>query len=344
MKFAGQQASKFCKKPDQKIWAFLIFGSDGGVVSDQVLTLCAGLSVGHSDPETIRLSDDEIRKDPSLLFDALEAVSLLGYEQIIRVQTSGDKIAKLLLEAIAMGEADPKRFAAKLVIAAGPLAKKSKLRTTIESARNATALHFFDDEAGDVLALTRSRLAIDQVEIEDDALAMFAADLPGHRGMANSEIEKMALFGLGLARAISTKDVRALATTEADHGLHDLVEATLSGDTQTALSTLDKLTIVGTSPISILRGLQRESLRMLTAHNLAGGGGEVGMKLRPPVFKQAWPAFRARLSLWSPKRLARLLERVYAAEEASRTASGLGSPIVRKLIADLANVASKAKA
>ncbi|MEO9970645.1 MAG: DNA polymerase III subunit delta [Hyphomonadaceae bacterium] len=343
MKFAGPQANKFCSKPDSKIWACLLFGSDGGVISDQVLTLCTSLSAKHSDPEIIRLSDDEIRKEPALLFDALEAVSLLGYERIIRVQTTGEKIAKLLLEAIAMGEADPDRFAAKLIISAGPLAKRSKLRSTIEAARHAAALHFFDDETADIAELARNKLRADKVEIEDEALAMFAADLPGHRGLANAEIEKLTLFGIGLGRPVSSTDIRALATTDADHGLHDLVDATLSGNPGGALATLDKLAIVGTSPISILRALQREAMRMLAAHNLAGSGGEVGMKLKPPVFKNAWPAFRAKLSLWSPKRLARLIERIYDAEEASRTAGGLGLPVVRKLVADLSNVAAKAK-
>lgn len=344
MRFAGAQASKFCSKPDEKIWACLLFGSDGGIVSDQALTLSTSFSKRRSDTEIIRLSDDEVRKEPALLFDALEAVSLLGFERIIRIQTSGEKISKLLLEAIALGEADPNRFAAKLIISAGTLAKRSKLRSTIEGARHAAALHFFDDEAGDVVNLTRTKLKADKVDIDEGALALFASDLPGHRGMANAEIEKLALFGLGLGRPISIADIRALATTDADHGLHDLIEATLSGDPATALATLDKLSIVGTSPISILRALQREALRMLTAHNLASGGGEIGMKLKPPVFKNAWPPFRARLSLWSPKRLARLIERIYDAEEASRTAGGLGPPVARKLIADLANVASRAKA
>ena len=344
MKFAGAKAGKFCLKPDEKIWAHLLFGSDGGVVSDQALALSTALSAGKPDVEIIRLNDDEIRKDPALFFDALEAVSLLGYDRIIRVQTSGDKIAKLLLEAIALGEGAPDRFAAKLVITAGALAKRSKLRTTIEQSKHAVALHFFEDETADIAGLARRKLKADRVDIEDEALALFASDLPGHRGMANAEIEKLALFGLGLGRAVSIKDIRALATTDADHGLHDLVEATLSGHPAAALETLDRLEMVGTSPISILRALQREALRMLSAHDFAGGGGEVGMKLKPPVFKQAWPAFRARLSLWSPKRLGRLLERIFAAEEAARTAGALGAPSVRKLVADLAKVAAHAKA
>ena len=343
MKFTGAKAEAFCSKPDRKIWACLLFGSDGGLVFDQARSLCASHAANHSETETIRLSEDDIRRDPSLLFDALEAVSLLGFDRIIRIQTTGDKVAKYLLEAIALGEENPERFAAKLIITAGPLTKRSKLRAGIEMAKHAAALQFFDDEAADILALTKTRLQADQVDIEEDALALFSTDLPGHRGLANSEIEKLALFGIGLNRPISTADIRALTTAQGDQGLYQLISATLSGDTSSALTMLDKLSNIGTSPISILRAFQREAMRMLNAHGLAASGGEVGMKLRPPVFKQAWPAFRTQLALWSPKRIARLIERIYAAEEVARTAGGLAAPVLRKLIAELANAAAKSR-
>ena len=41
------------------------------------------------------------------------------------------------------------------------------------------------------------------VEIEPDALRLFVGDLPGHRLAANAEIEKLALYAMGLGRAVS---------------------------------------------------------------------------------------------------------------------------------------------
>ena len=65
MKFAGAKAGQFCTKPDGKIWAHLIFGSDGGVVSDQALALSTSLSAGKPDVEIIRLSDCLLYTSPS---------------------------------------------------------------------------------------------------------------------------------------------------------------------------------------------------------------------------------------------------------------------------------------
>ena len=74
-----------------------------------------------------------------------------------------------------------------------------------------------------------------------------------------------------------------------------------------------------------------------------GGGGDIGMKLRPPVFKSDWPAFRTLMSLWSPRRLARTLERIFDAEASIKTAGALGDALIRQLILDLSRAAAAAK-
>ena len=343
MKHVGASATRFCKKPDIGCWAFLLFGDDDGVIADASLSLRISLSGKRSDTETITLDQDQIKRESAILFDALEARSLLGNDRIIRVATTGDKIAALLLEAIKLGDATPDRFGAKLVITAGTLAKRAKLRAGFEAAKYAAALQFFSDETGDVSAMARAKLAAQKVEIEDEALALLVSELPGHRGMANQEIEKLALYGHGLRRAISIKDIRMLSTTDADHALHDLIGATLSGNIAAAETGLDRLTISGASPISILRALQRDVTRLMQAHALSGSGGEIGMKLRPPVFKSDWPAFRANMSLWTPKRLARILERIYDAEATIKDAGPTGHAIIRRLIGELSNVAARGR-
>lgn len=343
MKLAGAQAVRFCKKPDPGCWAFLLFGGDDGVVSDAAIALRVALSQSGSETENITLDEDDIRREPALLFDALEARSLLGNDRIIRVRTSGDKIAALLLEAIALGDESRNRFDAKMIITSGALQKRSKLRTHIETAKHAMAMHFYEDETGDVADIARKKLAMHRVEIEEDALALLVSELPGHRGMANHEIEKLALYGHDLGRAVSVNDVRALSTTDIDHALHELIDATLGGHVGAAHSGLDRLMVAGNSPISVLRALQREVTRLLQAHALMGSGGEIGMKLRPPVFKNAWPAFRQKLGIWSPKRLTRVLERVYDAEEMIKSAGPTGDAILQRLIADLSHAAEQAR-
>ena len=235
MKYAGAKAEQFSKSPGDACWAFLVFGDDEGVIGDAARQLRQSICGSREDVELITLDQDQIKREPALLFDALEARSLLGNLRIIRCSTTGDKIGNLLLEAIKLGEEDANRFEARLIITAGALQKRSKLRSTIESARHAAALHLFADEAGDISKLAQSKLAEHGVAIDEEALALFTLDLPGHRGLANQEIEKLALYGHGLERALTVQDVRALSAIDADQALHDLVGSVLAGHTKACL-------------------------------------------------------------------------------------------------------------
>lgn len=343
MHLKGQQADAFCKRPKEGVWAVVAHGDDEGRVADAVRELISSWTPKTDDLEVTSLDDDTIRKDPTAFFDGLEAVSLLGDARCIRVRTSGDKSAKHLVEALKQGESSSGRFAARLIIQAGALQKRSKIRAFAESAKNAASLQFFADSSADILDRVKDRLASEGAAIDDDALALFVGDLPGHRSMANSEIEKLALYALGLGRPISVADISALSATDIDHALAAATQATLSGNVPDAHAALDRLEIAGTSPISILRSLQMEALRMLDAHTkLAAGSDNPGMKLRPPVWRSEWPAFSARLHVWPPARLNRLLERIYDAERQAKLSGPSAGPVVRLLMNDLVKAAALA--
>lgn len=342
MLLKGRQAEAFARRPDPDIWAVLAFGEDEGLAADAARSLIAAWDKVH--PVAVSVLDEEaVRKEPALLFDALEAVSLLGDQQVIRLRTSGDKIAGLLAEAIDTGDTQPGRYAARLVIEAGSLPVKSKLRTAAEAARRAACLQLFEDTASDIEGRVKASLLEAGATIEADALALFLGDLPGHRAIANMEIEKLCLYARGLGRPLKADDVRSLSGTDIDHDMSGVITAALGGEAALAHRTLDRLAEAGTSPISVLRSLQFEAQRMLAAHEkIASGETNPGKMLRPPVWQSDWPAFRGRLGKWPVRRLVRLLERIYEAERNAKLASGTGDAIVRMLINDVARAAAPA--
>lgn len=342
MKLQGNSAERFAKKPDPACPFVLIFGEDEGVVADLATTLIK--SWQKQTPSTVlTLDEDDVKREPSRLFDALEAVSLLGDATIIRVRTKGEKLFALLKDVLALpGE----RVAAKLVLQNGSLNTRSKLRTAFETAPNAAALHLFSDTAADMSDLVRSFLSSREVEIEPDALSVFVGGLPGHRSLANAEMEKMATYAHGLGRAVSIGDVQALCETNADESARSAVLMALSGEPGRAQAEIDRVIDAGLSPISLVRLFEMEASRMLEAHALqgAGGSGNVGMKLKPPVWKSDWPAFQARLRKWPMPRLTRLIERLHDLELMAKSPGGGGvaDPATRELFVTLYTAAAAA--
>ncbi len=343
MKFQGASAERFAKNPDPACSFALIFGEDEGVVADVANALIKAWDKAQAST-VVTLDEDDVKREPARLFDALEAVSLLGEGTIVRIRTKGEKLFALIKEVL---ELPPERIAAKLVLQNGSLNTRSKLRTAFEAAPNAAALHMFSDTASDMSDLVKAFLGDRGVSIEPEALSVFVGGLPGHRSLANAEMEKLAVYAHNLERSISVVDIRSLCETNADESARAAVLKALSGEPELAQAEMDRVVDAGLSPISLVRMFEMEASRMLEAHALQGdsGGGNVGMKLKPPVWKSDWPAFQARLRKWPAVRLTRLVERLHDLELMAKSpgGAGLAEPATRELFVTLYSVAAKAK-
>lgn len=334
---SGQIASRF-NRTQTDIWCVMVFGEDDGVVSDTADQISSKWSEGGG--VQVTLDDDEIRREPQLLSDRIETGSLLGETEIIRVRTSGEKISKAVLDLVARADELGAGFANRLIILNGGLNKRSKLRSTIEQSRTAAAIHVFADTAGDLDSLVRHRLSEFEIDIEEDALADFVALLPGHRGLANQETEKLALFGRGLERPITLQDVRKLCQTDADNNVRDLAQAALDGELTRTQAEYERINETGGSAISILRIMEMEAKRLLQARGLMGTGGDIGRKLRPPVWTSEWPKFRNRMDLWSAQSLTRLLAAIHDLELKAKTQGPAADAAMRIFLLDVVKSAA----
>ena len=344
MKFKGSGAEKFARKPDPACRLALVFGEDEGVVSDTAGHLIqAWQKAGPAN--VLTLDEDEVKREPNILFDALEAQSLLGETSILRIRTKGEKLFTLIKDVLAMAQDAPDRIAAYLVLLSGSLNTRSKMRTAFEAAPNAAALHLFADSDGDMHSLVRTFLKGRDVEIEDAALSTFVGGLPGHRSLANAEMEKLAVYAHGLGRAVTVQDIRDLCETNADESARAAVIQALSGDKQGAQGEMDRVIDAGLSAISLLRMFEMEASRMLAAQALGAPGSNVGRKLKPPVWDNEWPAFQARLRKWPTPRLLRLVERLHDMEALAKSpgGGGLADPATRQLFTLLYQAAAQTR-
>lgn len=333
MKQAGARALSFCEKPTGSIRIALIFGADPGLVSTSADTLAKNW-VTKPDPfNIIKMSDEDLKRDPQMLGDELVARSLMGGDRLIRVRVDKDASSKYLLEVLAdidKGTLSPEAY---LIIEAGELNKTNKLRVGFEAAQSAIALQLYADDEASVADLVTKRFAAAGVVIEDSALAAFVADLPGDRRLALSEIEKLELYAIGLGRSITQLDVSLLASAEQPRGADDAADAAILGDAPQATLSINRYLDAGGNPISALRTLH---FRMLRVSDAVASNAGTGMRLRPPIFDKEWPPFARAIREWNPSAIHRTFTRLYEAEKSCKQAGAPSEAIVRNLIHKIA--------
>ena len=323
----GEKALGLCAKPQSLSPVVLIFGEDAGVVSDAAQTLIKAWSKQSSEPlNTIRLQEDEIKREFARLVDELSAPALLGGKQVIRLRLTNDSLAKPLQQLLNDLHAGVVFAENYLIIEATNLSKKSKVRDAFQNSKNYSGLQVFEDTPDDLRSLVEGRLSAESITIERDALDIFVQELPGDRRLANTEIEKLALYALDIGRPITVQDISEVCATEQPKGADDAADAALAGKEHDAMVAIDRFIQAGGSPISALRTIHFRTLRALDA--LSGA-----KFLRPPVFDRDRAAFNAMLKDWSPLKLGRVLSLLYSAEKTCKQA-GAPTESALKIVLD----------
>ena len=325
MKIKANRVDAFLRSPDAAVRAVLLYGPDAGLVRERAQALTLTVAGDLSDPFRVaELTGAAIRQDPPTLNDEAAALSLTGGRRVVRVRDAGDEVASVFEDFLTMASGDT-----LVIVEAGELSPRSKLRRLIEAADNATALPCYMDEGEALGGLIRATLGNDRITVEPDALAFLMANLGSDRMITRHELEKLALYA-GEGGRIVLEDAIACVGDSATLSLQDIALAVANGDQAGLERSLTRAYAENLAPVAILRSVARHFQRLhLTAGHVAAGQSpeRAVAALRPPVFFKVKGQFVAQLKRWPPIRLGATLELLTQAEISCKT-TGIPAEVI----------------
>jgi DNA polymerase-3 subunit delta len=340
MKISGR-AEAFVAKPDPKIRAVLVYGPDIGLVRERLNGLTKSVAGSVDDPfRVIEIPGDALRDDPARLRDEASALSFGGGRRVVRVRDAGDTLAALFesFDEDAVGDA-------LVVVTAGDLNPRSKLRAAFEGGERLAALPCYADSADVVESVAKEMLRTAGLQIAPEALSWLVDHLGGDRELSRRELEKLILYK-GDKGTITEEDVFACVGDTAGFGVDDLVYALADGDQATMQRVYGRLVNEGTSPISILTMVSRHLSRLHETRGRMSEGksadGAVSM-LRPPIFFKFKNRFTSQANRWSEALLARGLEIVTEAEMQAKSTDMPAEAVIERAFMMLARVGQSAQ-
>lgn len=311
MKISGSGVDGFIRSPREDVAAVLIYGPDGGLVRERAAALLLAVVDDPSDPfRSAELSATALREDPARLSDEANARSLTGGRRAIAVRDAGDGLTDIFASFLDAGGGE-----GLVIVEAGNLPGRSRLRKLFESADNAAAVPCYSDEGGGLEALIKQTLGARGVAADQDAMAYLCENLGIDRMVSRAELEKLALYvGEGAA---SLADAAACVGDSAAMTLEDVAFATGGGNHRDLARKLARAYQEGASPVGVIRIAIRHFQRLHFAAGRVSGGERadaVAKSMRPPVFFKRTGDFRAQLNAWSAARLAAALDVLTEAE------------------------------
>lgn len=301
MKLTGRDASRYFARPEAHRTGLLIFGADAMRVALKRQEVIAALigPAGEEEMRLTRMPAADLRKDPAALSDAVKAISFFPGPRVAFVEDATDgltDIVKAALDDWAEGDA-------QIIVTAGQLTAKSKLRAAFEKHPNAYAAGLYDDPP------TRE-------EIEADLKRAGLTNLDGHAmtdlttlsrvldpGDFRQTVEKLALYKLGDDTPLSSDDIAACAPASTEADLDDILNIVAEGRSHEIGPVMRKLQSQGTAPVTLCIGATRHFRTLYTAASDPGGASQGIARMRPPIFGPRRDRMLRQASGWGAPKL-----------------------------------------
>ncbi len=341
MKLQFRDIAAFVKKPPANMQAVLVYGPDEGLIRERAMMMMKAQGIDDKDPFAIaEFSGDQLTENPSKILDEAQSISMLGGRRVVRVRDVGDKaetIIKDLLKALKPGD----NF---VIIEAGELGTKSKIRSTFEAAPNAAAVPCYIDDVRDISKVIGEELRNAGFRINPDALAYMADNVIGDRAVARGEAEKLMLY-MGGQRDIDLADVVASVGAGAVLSLDELSKTLCSGNYAEADRVMQQALMEGTNAVQILRHLQNYfgKLQITKARLAQGEDLELTLKkLKPPLFFKLKDSFVAQVNGWTLQQIAQALTLLMSVEQKCKQTGADPDLLLGRAVLTLAQIGNRA--
>ena len=305
MKLSTRDAPGFFAKPDKSATGLLIYGQDAMRVAlrrQEVIKALIGPD-GEDEMRLTRIPAADLRKDPALLIDAIKAQGFFPGQRAAFVEAAGDGLTDTIKTALTeWTDGD-----AQIIVTAGGLNARSKLRKAFEDHPKAYATGIYDDppsRAEIEAALTSAGLT----NISTDAMtALTELSRTIDPGDFRQTLEKVALYKLSDDTPLTPDEVALSAPLSVEAGMDDVLNIAAEGKAHEIGPILRRLEAQGINAVGLCIGATRHFRTLhIVASDPGGPGSGIG-KLRPPVFGPRRDRIQRQASNWGMHKLERAL-------------------------------------
>lgn len=319
MKLNARDARAFLARPDPRRAGALIYGADAmRVALKRADMLAALLGPGAEDEMRLeRLDPGDVRRSPALVSDAAKAVGFFPGPRAVLVEEAGDGTVPALEAALsAWAEGD-----AMVVVTAGALPARSKLRKLFEGAKTAVCIAVYDDPPGrDEIEADLARAGLRDVppaamaDLEALARALDPGDF-------RQTLEKLALYKLGDAAPLTGVEIAALAPATVEAELDEALAVAAGGRQAEIAPLMRRLEGQGATPVSMVIAAGRHFRMLHAAASDPAGPAAALSRAKPPIFGPRRDAMIAQARTWGATRLETALAMVLETDLALRSAN-----------------------
>ena len=285
----------------------------------------------------MNLLQDEIIKNENLLINEISKKSLFNNKKIIFIDQVNEKILNII-EEMAEDVSDE-----KIVIFAGNLDKKSKLRSYFEKSTSCGIVACYQDNEITIKKIITNKLS-DYQGLSTQVINFIIQNTGLDRSKVNNEIEK--IKSCFIEKKINLEKIDLLLNIKTNDDFNKLKDEALKGNKIKTNKLLADTVFEPESNIYYLNSINQRINKLYEIEKLKQNNSNTETlvsSLKPPIFWKDKPVLIEQTNKWNENKIKKALEKTYTVELQIKTGSAIKNDLlIKNLMIDLCTVANSA--
>ena len=280
----------------------LLYGKNEGLKTE-----CINEILKKNDGKVFYYDENQIKDQTESFYENLLSGSLFENTKIILINRASDKIYNIVLDLIERNMTN-----AKIIINAGVLETRSKLRSLFEKNKDLICIPTYPDNNDTLARLATNIFRKEKITISQQNINLIVEKCNGDRKNLKIEIEKIKIFGKDKKR-ISTGEILKLINLSENYELSELIDNSLAKNKNKIINILNQNSYNAEDCIIILRTFLSKAKRI---HKLAielEKNHDINKTInsaKPPIFWKDKEIVKVQLKKWKSKKIKVLINKI----------------------------------
>jgi|TARA_B110000046_G_scaffold146171_1_gene153416 DNA polymerase-3 subunit delta len=248
--------------------------------------------------------ESEILKNEVEFFNNILSKSFFEKKKLIIISRATDKI-QVIIEELLLRKIDD----LTLVLNAGALEKKSKLRSYFEKNKETICVPFYEDNNQTLNSIVSQFFKKKKISISQQLINVLIERCSGDRKNLNNELEKIESFFLGKKR-INLEEIVKLTNLADNYSNAELIDHCLAKNTRKTINILNENNYSNEDCIIIIRTLLAKLKRLIRIYDLTVEKNNIESAIesfKPPIFWKDKAIVTQQIKMWKKSELNNLI-------------------------------------
>jgi DNA polymerase-3 subunit delta len=240
--------------------------------------------------------ESEILSNQENFFNNILSKSFFENEKLIIISRVTDKIKDIIEDIL-----EKKINDLVIILNAGGLEKKSKLRSLFEKSKDAVCVPFYEDNNQTLSAIVNKFFRDNKLSISQESINLITQRCRGDRKNLINELEKIKNF-MRNRNKIEIKDLLKLTNLAENYSVSELIDSCLAKNKRKTINILNENNYSLEDCILIIRTFLMKSKKLLKLSDAAKNIkniDEVISSFKPPIFWKDKEITKQQIRSWS---------------------------------------------